>query len=166
MTPVHSTSVAIRFWKKVRKTDSCWLWTGADSGEGDRSYGKLHIVKPDGTKTRRSAHRVAWELFVGPIPKGMEVCHNCPDGDNPACVNPAHLFLATHDENMKDAAKKKRMAHGMALPKTKLSDEHVRDIRIRKYDRWGEMSRVAREFGVSHPTIRGIVLGITRTLVD
>lgn len=69
----------------------CWFWTGALNGDG---YG---IVSIDGRLLL--THRVAYELFVGPIPDGHEVCHRC---DNPQCCKPAHLFVGTRTDNAAD----------------------------------------------------------------
>lgn len=89
-----------RFWSKVDKSGSCWVWTASKSPKG---YGKIGIKN-----VPRLAHRVSYELANGPIPDGLMVCHNCPDGDNPACVNPAHLFLGTNTDNVQDMIKKGR----------------------------------------------------------
>lgn len=78
-----------RFWQKVTKTDDCWVWTAATGSNG---YGHINI---DGCM--RLAHRVAWEMTNGPIPKGMDIDHRCA---NPLCVNPDHLRATTHSQNM------------------------------------------------------------------
>lgn len=73
-----------RFWSKVEKTDMCWLWTGVKRPAG---YGRFGGAQ---------AHRVAYELLVGPIPAGLELDHLCRV---PGCVNPAHLEPVTKAEN-------------------------------------------------------------------
>ena len=79
----------VRLWARVTKTDDCWLWTGARNDDG---YGQIRI---DGKN--KYAHRVAYELLVGPIPQGMMLDHRsaCPKN----CVNPEHLRLADRSQN-------------------------------------------------------------------
>lgn len=74
--------------------EPCWIFVGAGSGIGYRS---IWAAKSDGTFTVRRAHRVAYELLVGPIPEGLALDHLCRVR---SCVNPAHLEPVTHTENM------------------------------------------------------------------
>jgi len=94
---LHSAEPAARFEAHVDKSGDCWKWTGplSDGGYGKFSCGQV----------KRRAHRVAYEMYVGPIPDGMHVLHRC---DNPPCVNPTHLFLGTHLDNMRDMEAKGR----------------------------------------------------------
>ena len=87
--------------------DECWIWTGAriDGRKPfDERYGVIRRDAADGGG-RVAAHRCAYEMWVGPIPDGMHVLHSC---DTPPCVNPAHLWLGTHADNMADKARKGR----------------------------------------------------------
>ena len=81
----------LRFWAKVRKTETCWLWTG---GLTQNKYGRFNV---DGRKHRVLAHRYTYELLVGPVPNGTELDHLCRVRQ---CVNPGHLEPVTHRENI------------------------------------------------------------------
>ena len=93
-------NITERFWSKVRKTDTCWIWTAGL--QGSNGYGYFRISEQDGNVV---AHRYSYELSNGLIPSGMLVCHTC---DNPQCVNPNHLWLGSHKDNSCDAVNKKR----------------------------------------------------------
>lgn len=82
-----------RFWGRVNKTDSCWTWEAFTNAGG---YGYVWF---DGKM--RLAHRIAYELAVGPVPTGLELDHLC---HNPRCVRPEHLEAVTHVENIRRAA--------------------------------------------------------------
>ena len=91
-------NVKARFFDKFDKVDSgCWEWNATLRN----GYGALKVEK----KTC-GAHRVSWMIHNGNIPSGVCICHRC---DNPKCVNPAHLFMGTHSDNMKDAYEKGRI---------------------------------------------------------
>lgn len=102
-------SLAVRFWAKVNKTDSCWLWM---AGTRPNGYGSIRVRGADGKWRNEYAHRVGWLLLRGAIPDGLLVLHNCPGGDNKACVRPEHLFLGTHADNSRDAVKKGTVPSG------------------------------------------------------
>jgi HNH endonuclease len=157
-------SLAERFWPKVEKTETCWLWTGATAPGG---YGKINAGGDRGRTLR--ANRVSWELAHGPIPDGAFVCHGC---DVPACVRPEHLFLADHDGNMADLVAKKRgtgdrhrsrtrpdsVLRGTRIKSAKLDEKAVRAIR-RRYGVEGgpSMSMLAREYGVNISLIHRVI---------
>lgn len=138
-----------RFEEKVDRGPSagCWLWRGAMTG----AYGSYRLKG-----AARGAHRVAYEMYVGPIPDGMYVCHRC---DVPACVNPAHLFIGDHDANMRDMADKGRanVRVGEDHERAKLTDEGA--IAVRR----GQLSvaDAARKFGMSKAAVYHVLAGRT-----
>lgn len=84
---------------KVDNKTGCWIWKGKTTN----GYGTFQNIQ---------AHRASWMLYRGVIPKGRNVCHNCPEGDNPICVNPDHLFTGTQKDNIQDCLRKGRFNHG------------------------------------------------------
>jgi len=119
----HETRpLQVRFWEKVSKTATCWLWTASKNKYG---YGKFSVHSAP-----RLAHRVSWEIENGSIPDGFHALHKC---DNTSCVNPEHLFLGTHSDNMKDMTAKGRRADssrkGERCHLSKLTEQKVLAIR-------------------------------------
>jgi hypothetical protein len=93
--PRRKRTLEERFYAKVQKTDSCWVWIGARHSQG---YGQLFTANTvNGNPRPEKAHRVAYELLIGPIPDGLQIDHLCR---NKVCVNPAHLEAVTQKENL------------------------------------------------------------------
>lgn len=149
----EARSLAERFWSRVEMGLGCWLWTGSKHGFG---YGLIA-----GDRGRRwptlFAHRVSWELHFGPIHDRLFVLHRC---DNPACVNPAHLFLGTQKDNVRDCASKGRISRGTGRHSAKLDEFTVALIRKRRAA--GEaLNSLAIEFGVGKSAIHAATTGRT-----
>jgi hypothetical protein len=143
-----SKSSPERFWSKVDKSADCWLWTGAQKGGG---YGAFRFEGKG-----ELAHRVSYSLSYGPIPDGMLVCHTC---DVKACVNPSHLFLGTHSDNMLDMVAKGRrfMPVGAQHSHAKLTREQVLAIRSAAEVLDVNASWLAKLFGVTRANVRAIL---------
>ena len=135
-----------RFWSKVEKTDTCWLWTGYKHNQG---YG---IVRLNGNIVR--AHRVSYFLEHGIIPEGLHICHHC---DNPSCVNPSHLFAGTHKDNMQDKVNKGRCnaVYGEKHHKASLTEEQVLEIRAIKNI---NQTEIAKLYGIHFNVVSSIIL--------
>lgn len=140
-----------RFFKKIRKTKSCWFWTAHTT----RGYGRIGIIR-NGRPDMGYAHRVSYELHFGKIKNKLDVLHNC---DNPSCVNPKHLRLGTHSENMADMVKRKRVRRGEGHRDAKLNKEKVK--KIRKEYKFYTAKELAKKHNVFYTTIYDIIYGVT-----
>lgn len=131
-----------RFESKYKKTKSCWIWIGYKLGE----YGGFYLGRPHKYTV---AHRASYTIYKGDIGK-YDVLHTC---DKPVCVNPDHLFLGTHQDNMDDKVKKRRQMFGENHPNAKLTENDVKNIRkevvIGKY---GEITRICKKYKIFKST--------------
>jgi len=135
------------WWMEVQP-NGCWYWTGSQDGVG---YGHVGL-----TGKMVGAHRLSFELFVGPIPDGICICHKC---DTRKCINPDHLFKGTKKENSYDMCQKGRSAFGERHSQAKLTEESVLSIR----EMWssGKLSqrKIAKLFGITQSVVSMIVSG-------
>ena len=120
----------------------CWLWMAAIS---KKNYALFTVQRG----IKQLGHRASWEIYKGPIPKGMKVLHKC---DTPPCVNPEHLFLGTMADNTHDACNKGRMGPGEKDGNAKLTNQKV--IEIRKDGR--NQSAIAKDYGITRQNISSI----------
>lgn len=124
-------TLAQRFWEKVRKTETCWLWTASKN-----PYGYGQMIREG---------RLSWEFAHGVIPEGLCVLHRC---DVPACVRVDHLFLGTKADNTDDMVAKGRASGGNLRGElhgnSKLTAQMVLEIRSRPSINQGAL---AKEFG-------------------
>lgn len=138
-----------RFEKKFQKSEGCWEWLASSAGRG---YGQIKLPQQ---RRQAYAHRVAYEIYKGPIPSGLQVLHSC---DNPKCVNPDHLFAGTSKENLQDMRAKNRSTHGEKSGTAKLTAVEV--LQIRQCLAMGmTQMRIAAAFGVSQIQISRIKTG-------
>lgn len=144
--PELSIEDTLRFWTKVRFSKDCWDWMDALSSSGRGNFwAQGHYWL---------ASRVAWLISTGRDPGKSLVCHTC---DNGACVNPAHLFLATHRVNMQDRCEKGRTRRGDNHPSSKLTKVKVQQIRKLYRDEHFNQYELATMFGVSQLHISRII---------
>lgn len=157
------------FYKNVTRIGNCWIWKGLKNESG---YGMFSL---NGRQSR--AHRISYEIHIGAIPEGLFICHKC---DNPACVNPDHLFSGTAKENSMDMMKKGRNMHvtkpetlargerngthtkpetvrrGTKIEWSKLTDNSVMEIRS-KYANGESAPSLAKKHNVFLSTIYKVV---------
>lgn len=162
-----ASPVAERFLTsfQVDRETGCWNWRKSIDGGG---YG---VIREENNGRLLRAHRLSYEIHVGQIPDGMFVCHHC---DNRKCVNPAHLFIGTAEDNNLDMRNKGRginppspkgrdlarvnFARHENHPSAKLTKAQVSEIRMRLAN--GEQGlKLAREYGVSRTAISSIKTG-------
>lgn len=139
-------TVKERFEEKIEMIPECgcWIWMGTQG----KSYGRFKL------KSYHSlwSHRAAWIIYNGTIPEGLCVLHRC---DTPLCVNPHHLFLGTHGDNVLDKMKKGRCPSGSNISNALLTEAKVAVIRQRLLDGERQIS-LAKAFGVARSTIHAI----------
>lgn len=146
---------AERFWSNAHRgtVEECWPWRRHTNRRG---YGMLAELGSHKTRRQVLAHRVAFELFYArKIPDGLLVLHAC---DNPGCVNPAHLFLGAHADNMRDAKTKGRVAWGSRVGTSKLTADIVRGIRG-LYEAGHRQKDIAGRYGIAQAYVSEIVTG-------
>ena len=134
----------------VEKTDGCWLWQGTRTDEG---YGVFYC----GPK-RKAAHRVSWELYRGPLPRGAFVRHDC---DSRLCVNPDHLILGDHWDNMDDMVRRGRAAHGEKHWLSKATEQQAESMREEYATGKTSVRKLAAKHRLGRTTVHAILTGRT-----
>lgn len=132
----------------VEAENGCWLWPRATNKRG---YGIFWAGRDRGKDT---AHRISWEITNGRrVPTGMEVRHSC---DNPPCINPAHLQLGTHQDNMDDRSRRLRQARGESTPRARVT---MADVEIMRglHMQGVTVAEISRRFSMSPSGVRSIV---------
>jgi hypothetical protein len=142
-------------WSACAAGHECWEWMASKNSKG---YG---LLKKQGRSY--GAHRIAYELFIGPIPQGLCVCHTC---DNPPCVNPHHLWVGTHQDNTLDAHQKGRACLTNLKPQrgekngcaklTRIQVDEIRASYRRGYTPTNTI-RLSEKYGVSKKAISRII---------
>ena len=134
-----------RFLTFVKKTNTCWNWSGFKDGKG---YARFQI-----SKYAERGHRVSYRIHKGEIKKDAVIRHIC---DNAECVNPKHLKIGTHIDNVKDRNIRNRTAKGFSLPNTKLSNDQIGQIR-KLYKDGHKQKEIAKKYNITKGYISAIV---------
>lgn len=141
------TKLFTRLKDKIEVTEGCWLWKASKFSNG---YGQC---KHEGRNWK--AHRLVYTLLVGPIPDNLSVLHRC---DVRGCVNPSHLWIGTHQDNMDDCAAKGHKA-GELNPNSKLSKQDVLEIKDLCSCGLFQRQEIADMYGISGQMVRYIRIG-------
>lgn len=175
-----------RFWAKVNKSGygpdgfyrewngtPCYAWTASTRNKG---YGAFSYTDETGRLIQERAHRIAWTLAHGPIPKGLRVLHHC---DYPPCSNEAHLFLGTNQDNVDDMMAKGRHVKGGTYcagdgygdgnykrgddhPGSKISEADVLVLKVEREVLGTSYGRLALKYGLSLVQVYRICKGQRR----
>lgn len=132
---------------KNQSRDVCWEWQGGIGGDG---YGRFWFQGKN-----VAAHRASAILHFGDVPKDKFVLHHC---DNPKCVNPDHLMIGTHRENVAQMVKRGRVLCGEKNGSSVMTENQVRDI-VAKLAAGAQVRTLAREMGISRSAVRNIAKG-------
>lgn len=141
-----------RFWEHVVKSDGCWEWNG---GKAVHGYGSIH----DDNGHQLRSNQASWILHHGPIPEGLWILHKC---DNPPCVRPDHLYLGTHQDNMRDLILRGK-GKGAAMVGSKNVHAKLREKDIPMIYKLNELgisyTAIGRMFRVKRNAIKSIIIG-------
>lgn len=152
MSFVKTKTLKERFLEKCEAIPiaGCWLWMGQVRPNG---YG--YIVETNNQQQRKvSAHRLAYEMFVGEIPTGVIVCHRC---DVRCCVNPDHLFAGSVLDNINDKLKKGRQPRGVEINTAKITPKQAVEI----FESTEETAALMARYGVGRCAVRYIKRGMS-----
>lgn len=130
--------------KVIMSENGCWLWSGLRN-----SYGYAMLWR-EGKAVR--AHRVAYEIFKGPVADDLVVCHTC---DAPECVNPDHLFIGTRKDNNADSARKLRNSYGERNGHARITTVQAVEI----YHSTLPQRALAKKYGIHQSTVSDIKTG-------
>ena len=144
-----SWQIEDRFWRNVDQSGGCWEWQRETDAYG---YGRFWITG----RQRVAAHRFSYTVARGRVPSGLLVLHTC---DNPKCVRPDHLYLGTHDDNMRDRKERGHYARGEDNNKAKLTADQVRELRRLYVPHQYGSTKLARQFGISPTAVKAILAG-------